>query len=252
VGRVPAGGVGTVGDGGSGQHLAGFGVDHGHLLCRRRPGRDGAGDVEGQAAGAVAAGEGPLGGELVGVGVEADDLALVFNVVEDRSLAVDGGEFGLAGEGDGGDDLLRGGVDDGDVFAAAVEGPDGLGGRLEDDAVGVLAGGDGGDGGQGGAVEDDYGVAAAVGDVAEFAGCVEGDAVGAVEAGDGAHRFAGLSIEDFDAGAVGEVEAVGRRVGEQVIPAAVAADLPAVEDLVGLLLCASFFRISGRLATSIR
>jgi hypothetical protein len=100
---------------------------------------------------------------------------------------------------------------------------------------GFCTGGDGGDGGQGGAVEDDYGVAAAVGDVAEFAGGVEGDAVGAVEAGDRADGFAGLGIEDIDAGAVGEVEAVRWRVDVQVVPAAVAADLPAVEDFVGLL-----------------
>ena len=75
---------------------------------------------------------------LCGAGVEADDLALVFDVVEDRSLAIDGGELRLAGQGDGGDDFLRGGVDDRCVLAAAVEGPDRLGGRLEDDAVGVL------------------------------------------------------------------------------------------------------------------
>ena len=110
-----------------------------------------------------------------------------------------------------------------------------MGSGFEDDAVRVLAGGNGSDGGQGGAVEDDYGVAAAVGDVAEFAGGVEGDAMGAVEVGDCAHRFAGLSVEDFNAGAVGEVEAMGRRVGEQIIPAAVTTDLPAVDDFVGLL-----------------
>jgi len=57
--------------------------------------------VQSQTAGAVAAGEGPDCGNCFGFGVEADDFAFVFNVVEDRSLAVDGGEFGLAGEGDG-------------------------------------------------------------------------------------------------------------------------------------------------------
>ena len=172
---------------------------------------------------------------VVGAGVEADDFALVFDVVEDRALAVGGGELGLAGQGDGGDDLARGGVDDGDVVAAAVEGPDGLRGGLEDDAVGVGSGGDGGDGGEGGAVEDDHGVAAAVGDVAELAGGVESDAVGAVEAGDGADGFAGRGVDDVDARAVGDVEAVGAGIGEQVVPAALAADLPVVDDVVGLL-----------------
>ena len=63
-----------------------------------------AGDVEGQAGGRIAAG-GPLGGELVGVGVEAHDFAFVFDVVEDGAVAVDGGELGLAGQGDGGERL---------------------------------------------------------------------------------------------------------------------------------------------------
>ena len=121
-----------------GEHFAGVGVDHGHLLAVADREEPAAGDVEGQAAGSIAAGERPLGGELVGFGVEADDLALVFDVVEDRSLAIDGGELGLAGQRNGGDNLLRGGVDYGGVLAAAVEGPDGLRGRLKDDGVGVL------------------------------------------------------------------------------------------------------------------
>jgi hypothetical protein len=105
----------------------------------------GTGHVEGEAAGTVAVGERPFRGDFFGVGVEADDLVFVFDVVENRSLVVDGGEFGLAGEGDGGNQLSRGGVNDGCVLAAAFEGPDGLGGGLKDDAVGILAaGGDGG------------------------------------------------------------------------------------------------------------
>ena len=103
----------------------------------------------------------------------------------------------------------------------------------EDPSPGAPA--DGGDGGQGGAVENDYGVAAAVGDVAEFAGGVERDAVSAVEVGDGADELTGMGINHIDAVAVGEIEAMGRRIGEQAIPAAVAADFPAVEDFVGLL-----------------
>jgi hypothetical protein len=52
------------------------------------------------------------------VGVEANDFTLVFDVVEDDALAVDGGELGLAGEGDGGDDFPCGSVDDGGILAA--------------------------------------------------------------------------------------------------------------------------------------
>jgi hypothetical protein len=56
-----------------------------------------------------------------------------------------------------------------------------------------------------------------------------------VQAPDAAHRLAGLGVEDIDPGAVGEVKAVRPRIGEQVIPKAVAADLPAVKNALGLL-----------------
>ncbi len=193
-----------------------------------------AGNIEGEAGGGIAAG-GPGCGEGFGAGVEADDLALVFDVVEDRALAVDGGKLGLAGQGDGGDNIPRGGVNDGDVVGAAVEGPDGLRSRLENNAVGVLAGRDCSDGGEGRAVEDDHGVAAAVGDVAELAGRVERDAVSSVEAGDGADGFPCVGVNNFDPRAVGNVEAVRAGVRKQIVPSALAADLPVVDNVVGLL-----------------
>jgi hypothetical protein len=56
-----------------------------------------------------------------------------------------------------------------------------------------------------------------------------------METGDGADDLAGLGVNDIDAGAMGEVEAMRLRVGVQVVPTAVAADLPAVKDFVGLL-----------------
>ena len=59
--------------------------------------------IEGEAGGGIAAG-GPGGGDGSGAGVDADDLALVFEVVEDVALAVGDGELGLAVERDGGDD----------------------------------------------------------------------------------------------------------------------------------------------------
>src|ERR1035441_331567 len=54
--RVPAGCIGAVGDGGVGQYLAGIGIDHGHVLAVADREQAAARDVEGQAAGAVAAG----------------------------------------------------------------------------------------------------------------------------------------------------------------------------------------------------
>src|ERR1035441_7776950 len=111
AGRVPAGCVGAVADGGSGEDFAGVGVDHGHVLAAADGEEAAAGDIEGQAAGSVPAGERPLGGELVGFGVQAVDLIFVFDVHEDRALAIDGGELGLAGERDGDDDRTTGGAD---------------------------------------------------------------------------------------------------------------------------------------------
>ena len=134
------------------------------------------------------------------------------------------------------DHFARGCVDDGDVVAAAVEGPDGLRGRLKDDAVGVLAAGrNGGDRRQRGAVEDDDGIAAAVGDVAEFAGLVERDAVRAVQAGDGADQLAGGGVDHQHVRAARNVEPVRSRVGGQIVPSAIAADLPFVDHVVRLL-----------------
>ena len=56
-----------------------------------------------------------------------------------------------------------------------------------------------------------------------------------VQAGDGADRLSGCGVDHFNAGTVGNVQTVGRRVGEQVIPAAIAADFPTIEQVVGLL-----------------
>jgi hypothetical protein len=87
------------------------------------------------------------------------------------------------------------------------------------------------------AVEDDDRVSSAVGDVAELAVGVEGDAVRAFEAFDSADRLARRGVEDFDAAAVGDVKAVSRAVGKQIVPATFAADLPAVDDAIRTLRC---------------
>ena len=234
MGGAPTGGVRAVADGGVGEELTGRGVDDGHLLAVADREEAMAGGVEGKAGGGIAAG-GPGAEDSFGAGVDADDFALVFEVVENCALAIGDSKLRLAGEGDGGDDSVRDGVDDGDRLGAAVEGPDGLRGGLEDDAIGVGSGGDGGDDGEGRPVEGDDCVAAAIGDVAELAGGVERNAVDAVEAGDGANRFTGGGVDDVDLRAVGEVEAMRAGIGDEIVPSAFAADFPVVDDVVGLL-----------------
>ena len=145
------------------------------------------------------------------------------------------GNSGLPGRGMVATTVLRFGVDDGDVVGAAVEGPDGLRDRLKEDVVRAGSGGDGSDDGEGGAVECNYRVAAAVGDVAELAGGVERDGVDAVEIGDGADGFAGVGVDNIDLSAVGDVKAMRAGIGDRIVPAAIAADFPVVDDVVGLL-----------------
>ena len=169
------------------------------------------------------------------MGIEAHDLIFVFDVDEDRAFAIDGRKLRLAGQRDGGNDFLRSGIDDGDIIAAAVEGPDGLRGGFKNDAIGIGADGDSGDGRQGLAIEDDDGIAAAIGDVAKVAGIVESDAVSAVQAGDGADGLAGLRVDDFHARPVSDVEPMRGGVGEQIIPSAFAAEFPVIQNVVGLL-----------------
>jgi hypothetical protein len=56
-----------------------------------------------------------------------------------------------------------------------------------------------------------------------------------VKTGDSANWLARGRIKDIDACAVGEVKAVRAGVGKQVIPAAIATNLPFVDDFVRLL-----------------
>jgi len=171
------------------------------------------------------------------VSVDANDFAFVFDVVEDRSLAIGDGKLGLAGKRDGGDDGVRDWRDDGDVVGAAIEAPDGLRNRLEEDVVRASSGGDGCGDGEGGAIEGDDGVGATVSDVAEFACGVESDGVDAVQIGDRADGFASVGVDDIDFSAVGDVEAMRAGIGDRVIPAAITANFPVVDDVVGLLRC---------------
>ena len=57
----------------------------------------------------------------------------------------------------------------------------------------------------------------------------------AVESRDGAHEFAGLGIDDIDVRAASQIEAMRRRIDDQVVPSALAAELPTVQDVIRLL-----------------
>jgi hypothetical protein len=56
-----------------------------------------------------------------------------------------------------------------------------------------------------------------------------------MQAGNAADKFSGLCIDDIDVVAARDVETMGWWIGQQVIPAAFAAQLPVVNDFVGLL-----------------
>ena len=143
--------------------------------------------------------------------VEAHDLVLALDVVEDVALAVGDRELRLAGQRNGGDDLLRVRIDHSDVVAAAVEGPDCLRDRLIGDAIGIGAGGNGGDRLERAAIEDDDHIGAAVADVAVLPCCIERNAMRALQPGDGADRFSAAGIDHLDPGTVRDVEAMRRR-----------------------------------------
>ena len=64
--------------------------------------------------------------------------------------------------------------------------------------------------------------------------------MGAVQARDGASQLAGLRIDHIQACTAREIKTMSRGVNAQVIPAALAAGLPAVNDFVRLL------RVGGR------
>jgi hypothetical protein len=59
--------------------------------------------------------------------------------------------------------------------------------------------------------------------------------VGAFEAGDGADGLAGVGVDHFHVGSVRNVEAMRGGVGEQIVPAAFAADDPFVHHREWLL-----------------
>src|SRR5260370_8343784 len=101
-------------------------VDHFHhlLLAATTADEDAVmGHVNGHAGRFFARSNGPGVDHLVRFGVDDGDFAFVFEVVEDAARGgIECGEFGLAGERDGGDDFGGFGVDYGGGTAATLEG----------------------------------------------------------------------------------------------------------------------------------
>jgi hypothetical protein len=56
-----------------------------------------------------------------------------------------------------------------------------------------------------------------------------------MKAGNAARELSCLCINNINARATGDVKPMGRWIGKQIIPTALAADLPAINDFVGLL-----------------
>ncbi len=97
--RVEARGVRTLADFGRGEHLAGIGIHHRHLLAVADGEEMTAGGIDGEARGRVAAGEWPLRGDLLRSSIEADNLVLALDVVVDIPLPSATGNSGLPGNG---------------------------------------------------------------------------------------------------------------------------------------------------------
>jgi hypothetical protein len=171
----------------------------------------------------------------VAVGVEANDLALVLNVVVDVAFAVGHRELRLAGQFDGGDHLIVARVDDADAVSTAVEGPHGLRCGIEDGAVRMIADRNGLLDGVGFAVELRDLIRAAVSDVSIFAVARKDDAVRAVQAGNVGDLLALAGVHDHDVVAAGNVEQLRLRINGEVVPSSIAAQFPFVLDVPGSL-----------------
>ncbi len=95
--------------------------------------------INGESAGLGAGRERPLGFHFELRGIDRDQFALVFDVDEDFSLGVAGGELGLAVEFNRAENGAIGRIDGGGILAASVEGEDALGGGIVEDGVGIFA-----------------------------------------------------------------------------------------------------------------
>ncbi len=138
-GGVEGGGVHAIANGNVGEDFAGGGIDHDHFLVAAAGEEVMPGEINGEAGRLFARGDGPTMDESARFCVNNNDFAFVLEVVVDEAGGgVGDAEFGLAAEGNGGEDFGVLDVDDGGGLAAAVEDVGFLGGRIVEHAVGVF------------------------------------------------------------------------------------------------------------------
>jgi len=178
-----------------------------------------------------AGGGGPAAEDGSFAGVDFDDLVFVGDVGVDLAITGGDGVFRLAAECDVGDGLAGGGINDGGGSSVAVHGEDAVGGSVVDGGIGVFLGRGAADDFEG--LEVEHGDGLVLRGRSEAVGGRDGGAVGAVDVVDLADELAGVFIDNHKVGAAGDEDAVRRGVGNDVVPAAFAAEDAGVGDLVG-------------------
>src|SRR2546423_2405965 len=171
-------------------------------------------------------------GFLESLGVDGDEVGSVLAIDEDGALAVGHGEFRLVVEGNGAYDGAVGGIDGGGVLAASIEGENAFGGRIINNGVGICVGFHGTQRLEGFEIEDYRGVRAAGTDEAAAQVGDDGDAVDTLRVGDIALDGVGVGVHDDDVRAVGDVDAAGVGIDEDVVPAFIAGNRDSLDEVI--------------------
>src|SRR5438132_303500 len=180
--------------------------------------------VDGEPRGAVTWRYRPAVQDRQGFGVDLDDLALILDIDVDVPAPVRSGEFRPAAQRDGARHFLRAGVNGGAVLAAAVEGKDAVGARIENDRIRALSHRDGRVGLESLQVEGGDGAGAAVAGKAAVERVVQGDAMHALGIGDIAYLLPFVNVNHHDVCAARDVEAARRAVNVESVPAAISGE----------------------------
>src|SRR5581483_2020899 len=171
-------------------------------------------------------------------GIEGDDLAFVFKIDEDLSLAVGDGELRATLQGNGPYDLRAGRVNGGGVVAAAIKGEHAISRRVENDGVGAGADRHALHFLERVEVEDGDRIIASIAGKPAPQFWDKGDPMNAGGIGDLAHDNVLIYIQDGDAIETGDIETMRWAVNGEVIPAA----FPTHSDLLDLVVVGGFRR----------
>src|SRR5271165_968031 len=137
--------VDVIADGQRGDDLAGVGIHYGHDFAAAAQEQTAIVAIDGHAAGGCARCGGPALLNFQVAGINFEDEAFVFEVVEDVTFAVGRCELWPTAEIDRTSYLAGGSIDRSSAVAAAVEGEYARRCRVVDDSVRLLAGGNVGD-----------------------------------------------------------------------------------------------------------